>query len=96
MTRRVAYGRPFIFGLGRVGMIFFSGGAGGCGTPAVIRYWRVGTVVQQRDTSGCVTTPAHIEKQRPTVPRNWNPSISVSLRCYPCAFLGCVRSLTCI
>ena len=46
MTGRVAHGRPFIFCLGRVGMIFFSGGAGGCGTPAVIRYGRVGTVVQ--------------------------------------------------
>jgi len=46
MTGRVAHGRPFIFCFGRVGRIFFSGDAGGCGTPTVLRYGRIGTVVQ--------------------------------------------------
>jgi signal peptidase I len=32
--------------IGRVGMIFFSRDAGGDGTPTVIRYGRIGTVVQ--------------------------------------------------
>jgi signal peptidase I len=32
--------------IGRVGMIFFSRDAGGDGTPTVIRYRRIGTVVQ--------------------------------------------------
>ena len=32
--------------IGRVGMIFFSRDAGGDGTPTVIRYERIGTVVQ--------------------------------------------------
>ena len=76
------------------------------------RYGRIGTMVQQRDTSGCITTPALdanlmaaplIEKQKPLFQAlaglpcaGMEPHDSVSLRCYPCVFYGCVRRPICI
>jgi hypothetical protein len=40
-------------------MIFFSRGAGGDGAPTVIRYGRIGTVVQQRDTRALSVLMGH-------------------------------------